>query len=126
MCSASMLIIETRNCDSGIAIIKLCGEVNVFTSTPLKQVLINQLNGGTRKIILDLTELTYFESIGFGIVIGGRNRALEAEGDLVLVNSRHQKVRRVFIVLDFGKEVDIHESLEDAIEALKKLDIEKA
>jgi anti-sigma B factor antagonist len=111
------LRVETRNPREGVAIIALSGEVDVYTSPRVKQEIVDLLNGGTTKLIVDLSGVEYLDSTGLGVLIGGLKRARERDGDLKLLCD-NPRILRIFEITGLTKIFDIHRTEAEALEKL--------
>jgi anti-sigma B factor antagonist len=111
------LRVETRNPREGVAIIALSGEVDVYTSPRVKQEIVDLLNGGTTKLIVDLSGVEYLDSTGLGVLIGGLKRARERDGDLKLLCD-NPRILRIFEITGLTKIFDIQRTEAEALEKL--------
>jgi len=111
------LRVETRSPREGVAVIALSGEADVYTSPRVKQEIVDLLNSGTTKLVVDLTGVEYLDSTGLGVLIGGLKRAREREGDLKLICD-NVRILRIFEITGLTKIFDIHRSEADALEKL--------
>jgi anti-sigma B factor antagonist len=111
------LRVETRHPREGVAIIALSGEVDVYTSPRVKQEIVDLLNGGTTKLIVDLSGVEYLDSTGLGVLIGGLKRARERDGDLKLLCD-NPRILRIFEITGLTKIFDIHRTEAEALEKL--------
>jgi anti-sigma B factor antagonist len=111
------LRVETRSPREGLAVISLGGEVDVYTSPRVKQEIVNLLNGGTTKLVVDLTGVEYLDSTGLGVLIGALKRARERDGDLKLVCD-NLRILRIFEITGLTKIFDIYRSESEAVEKL--------
>lgn len=111
------LKVETSHPSDGVALIKLGGEADVYTSPRIKQEIVDLLNNGTHKLVVDLTGVEYLDSTGLGVLIGGLKRAREREGDLKLVCD-NTRILRIFEITGLTKIFDIHRSDADALAKL--------
>jgi len=112
------LKVETRTPQDGVAVIGLTGEVDVYTSPRLKQEIVDLLNQGQTKIVVDTTKVEYLDSTGLGVLIGGLKRARERDGDLRLICDS-PRILRIFEITGLTKIFDIHRNEAEALEALK-------
>src|SRR5437762_14336133 len=87
------LKVETHTVEENLAVIVLGGEVDVYTSPRLKQEMVDLLNKGTVKLVIDLSSVEYLDSTGLGVLIGGLKRAREREGDLRLIRDHLRLLR---------------------------------
>jgi len=111
------LRVETQHPRDGIAVIKLAGEVDVYTSPRVKQEIVNLLNSDTTRMVVDLTEVEYLDSTGLGVLIGGLKRARERDGDLKLICD-NVRILRIFEITGLTKIFDIYRSESEALEKL--------
>jgi anti-sigma B factor antagonist len=111
------LRVETRTPREGLAVIALGGEVDVYTSPRVKQEIVNLLNSGTTKLVVDLTGVEYLDSTGLGVLIGALKRARERDGDLKLVCD-NLRILRIFEITGLTKIFDIYRSESEAVEKL--------
>jgi anti-sigma B factor antagonist len=108
------LKVETRSIREGVAVIGLGGEVDVYTSPRLKQEMVDLLNRGTTRLIIDLSAVEYLDSTGLGVLIGGLKRARERDGDLRLICD-NLRILRIFEITGLTKIFDIHRSESEAL-----------
>ena len=71
----------------GQTIVSVVGEVDLSSSPALRRCLLNNGPPGTA-IIVDLSEVTFLDSIGLSVLLAGRKRAQATGGDLSLRNPR--------------------------------------
>ena len=100
-------------------VIELEGEVDVYTAPQLKQQMISLLEGGSRRMVVDLTKVEYLDSTALGVLIGGLKRMREQDGNMVLV-CPSPRIRRVFEITGLDKIFDIYNSTDEAQSALGK------
>ncbi len=105
--------------EKDIPIIELEGEVDVYTAPQLKQQMVSLLEGGSRQMVIDLTNVEYLDSTALGVLIGGLKRIREHDGNMVLV-CPSPRIRRVFEITGLDKIFDIYNSSDEAQEALGK------
>jgi len=67
----------------GGGMIRLCGELDIRTCVKLEQVVGIAVDEG-RRVVLDLSELTFCDSTGLAGLVRLNKRAITAGGDLVL------------------------------------------
>ena len=111
------LRVETRSVREGVAVIALSGEADVYTSPRIKQEIVDLLNNGVTRLVVDLTGVEYLDSTGLGVLIGGLKRARERDGDLKLICD-NVRILRIFEITGLTKIFDIHRSESEALEKL--------
>lgn len=104
--------------ESGVPVIELEGEVDVYTAPQLKQQMIGLLEAGSRQVIIDLTKVEYFDSTALGVLIGGLKRMRERDGNLSLI-CPNPRIRRVFEITGLDKIFDIYNSVDEAKMAIQ-------
>src|SRR3954454_12351208 len=112
------LRVDTQTPQEGVAVVGLSGEVDVYTSPRVKQEIVDLLNRGLTRIIVDTTKVEYLDSTGLGVLIGGLKRARERDGDLRLICD-NPRILRIFEITGLTKIFDIDRSEADALAKLK-------
>ncbi|MEV0381523.1 STAS domain-containing protein [Nonomuraea sp. NPDC050643] len=56
-------------------IVRLGGEIDLFTSEALRQQLLNTLHYSTSTLILDLSEVSFCDASGLAVLVGLQSRA---------------------------------------------------
>jgi anti-anti-sigma factor len=81
--------------------VTVCGEVDIATAPKLAETLVQFANG---PVIVDLTDVTFFDASGVGALIAAR-RHIERRSGRLIVENTSAAVRRVFDIvgLDFSR-----------------------
>ncbi len=111
--------IETQTLEDNLPVIRLGGEVDVYTAPQLKQAMIALLEKGVKRFIVDLTNVEYLDSTALGVLIGGLKRIREVGGNLLLI-CPSARIRRVFEITGLDKVFDMHNSEDEAKKAPEK------
>lgn len=107
------LKMNTRSVDDEASIIDLEGEVDVYTAPQLKQQIITLLDGGVRRVVVNLTAVDYLDSTALGVLIGGLKRLRERDGTLDLI-CPNPRIKRIFEITGLDKIFDIYSTEEEA------------
>ena len=110
------LRVETQRPRDGVAVISLGGEVDVYTSPRVKQEVVDLLNNGTHKLVVDLSGVEYLDSTGLGVLVGGLKRVRAHEGSLRLVCNQ-ERILKIFRITGLTKVFPIHTTVEEAVAA---------
>ncbi|MEO0180352.1 MAG: STAS domain-containing protein [candidate division WOR-3 bacterium] len=86
--------------DPEVVILTLVGNLDTITSESFSKRIREIIASGWVKIIIDLENVEFVSSSGWGSLIGSLRRAHEAGGDMVLANMKGQ-VQRVFKMMGF-------------------------
>lgn len=105
-----MQIVTTPGSDRYL--ISVSGEVDLATSPDLDAAIVAALETGTESLVIDLTDVSFMDSSGLGVIVRGLKRCREADIsiDLVITNER---VLKVFGVTGLDQVIPIHASIED-------------
>lgn len=105
--------VETRG---GHTVVKVAGEVDVFTAPQLRQVLFDPVLCSQPRIVVDLVEVEFMDSTGIGTLVAGRRWAASRDAELCLVCGEGPTLRLIELV-NLDRVFDIHESVEAATRA---------
>ena len=93
-------------------VITVSGEVDIATSPALDAAIATAIGEETKQIIIDLTDVSFMDSSGLGVIVRGLKRAREAEIDLDLVIS-NDRVLKVFAITGLDQVIKIHSAIAD-------------
>ncbi|HHM24250.1 MAG TPA: anti-sigma factor antagonist [Bacteroidetes bacterium] len=99
---------------NNISLIKVGGYIDTTTSAELERALDELLRNGNYNIVIDLGNVDYISSAGWGIFISEIKGIREKGGDLKLVNMIPD-VYEVFELLEFHYILKAFDSLDEAI-----------
>jgi anti-sigma B factor antagonist len=104
-----------------IAIVRVAGDVDLYTSPQLRKVLLDLAGETTRYLILDLEKVTYMDSSGLASLVEGLQR-MEKYGGRLLLCSLQEMVQNVFELSRLDTVFPIFEDLETAQSSLSASD----
>lgn len=107
--------LDTR-LEEGWTVIAVNGELDVATAPRLRQEAIKALGASPSHLALDLSECSFIDSTGLGVIVGILKRIRGSEGDLVIVGAPPQ-VTKVFDITRVSSIVTLAESLDQAVQA---------
>lgn len=104
---------------SGVPVVTASGEIDVYTAPDFKTAINQPINSGATSLVIDLTNVSYMDSSGFGALLGVTKRVRPKGGAVHLVGcsdaiTRMLKITRLDTV--FGLFAD----LDEAIAAIKQ------
>jgi anti-sigma B factor antagonist len=97
-------------------VLKVGGEVDVYTAPRLRERLAGMIDGGGRKVIVDLGGVDFLDSTGLGVLVGALRRLRAAGGTLVLVCDR-ESLLKIFRITALDRMFPIYPSVDAAIDA---------
>ena len=108
------LTVKQTGVNNDISIIKVGGYIDTTTSAELEHSLDTLINANNYNIIIDLGNVDYISSAGWGIFISELKGIRDRSGDLKLVNMMPD-VYEVFELLEFHYILKAFDSIDDAI-----------
>ncbi len=111
--------VETVGPGQNISVIKVGGYIDTTTSAELEHSLSNLLKSGRYNIVIDLGNVDYISSAGWGIFISEIKGIRENHGDLKLIRMIPD-VYEVFELLEFHYILMAYDTLDEAITDFSK------
>jgi anti-sigma B factor antagonist len=93
-------------------VIAASGEVDLASSPELDIAIIAAIKSGSSSLVIDLTDVSFMDSSGLGVIVRGLKRCREADKDLDLVIT-NERVLKVFGITGLDQVIPIHDSIED-------------
>jgi len=109
--------IQDEEIDSETHVIQLGGEVDLYTAPEFKERLVELIENGKTKIVVDLSEATFIDSTTLGVLVGGVKRLRPAGGSLALVCS-DQNITKIFEITGLDRVFPIHGSRDEALSSV--------
>ncbi len=95
------------------AVLEVAGEIDVYTAPKLREKLIELVNEGSYRLIVDLEKVDFLDSTGLGVLVGGLKRVRNHDGSLELVCTQ-EKILKIFRITGLTKVFPIHGSVAEA------------
>src|ERR1700737_3360859 len=99
------------------SVVDLNGEIDVYTSPKVKETITNLIDAGHYALVINLENVRYIDSTGFGVLIGGLKRVREHSGTVNLVCTNPQ-IKKIFDITGLIKIFGIYESEKAACDNL--------
>jgi anti-sigma B factor antagonist len=93
--------------------VDVAGELELDTHSALRETLIRFASEKKPAIIVNLAHVSYIDSTGMGVLVGGEKRANEYGGRFAVVCS-DEKILRLFSMTGLDKALDIFPSDDEA------------
>lgn len=110
---------EVAGSKNQISVIRVGGYIDTTTSSEVERALMSLLKQGRYKVIIDLGNVDYISSAGWGIFISEIKSIRENGGDLKLV-SMIPDVYEIFELLEFHHILDVHDTIEEAVQRFEE------
>ncbi len=102
----------------GIEVIDVGGEIDIYTAPRLRDLLIDLVSKNNYQLVVNMEKVEFVDSTGLGVLVGGLRRVRAHDGSLDLVCTR-ERILRIFRITGLTKVFDIHETVDQAIAAMK-------
>ena len=102
----------TRSGD--VAVVTVRGDLDLASAPRLRTAALDELLAGCRRLVLDLRDLEFIDSVGLGMIVAIRKRARGLGGDVALVVAT-ERIRRPLELSGVARILDVHADLADAV-----------
>lgn len=106
--------LESTTVGADCAVLRIGGEVDVYTAPQLRERIIQLLASGVRHIIADLREVDFLDSTGLGALVGGLKRLRGQDGSLKVVAAA-DKILQIFRLTGLVHVFALHSSFAEAM-----------
>jgi anti-sigma B factor antagonist len=98
------------------AVLRMAGEMDVYTSPKLRQQVADLAENGTIHVIADLRGIDFLDSTGLGALVGSLKRLRVRQGSLMVVTSGG-RILRLFQITGLTRAFALYRCVLDAISA---------
>ncbi len=116
MVGSDQFRIDVERPVAGTAVVSVTGDADLHSAPELRDRLGELVDEGTTRVVVDLTETTFVDSMTLGVLLGSMKRLGTAGGRLELVVSRPD-IRRIFEITMLDRVFELYPSREQALEA---------
>jgi anti-sigma B factor antagonist len=109
--------IKDQEIDDQTHVIELGGEIDLYTAPEFKERMVELIEAGKKRIVVDLSEATFIDSTTLGVLVGGVKRLRPAGGSLALVCT-DENIAKIFEITGLDRVFPIHASRDDALSAV--------
>jgi anti-sigma B factor antagonist len=99
----------------GVRVVRCVGEIDMASAPALRERISRLQIDGPPRLVLDLSDVTFIDSLGLGALIGAHKRARVLRGSLVMVPGA--AARRVLVATALDRVFELRESLAEALTA---------
>ncbi|HUV06027.1 MAG TPA: STAS domain-containing protein [Armatimonadota bacterium] len=103
---------------SGIPVVKVAGEIDVYTAPEFKSAINEAISSGAADQVIDLADVSYMDSSGFGILLGAAKRVRPKGGSISLVGCS-ETIQRMLRITGLDTIFGMFANLDDAVAAIK-------
>ena len=109
--------VSSEHAGDGLGVVALSGEVDIFTAPRFKACMVELLDTGVDRLVIDLSGVTFIDSTALGVLIGGVRRVQTAGGAMALVVT-NRAVERVLSITGLDRVFTIHATRAAALGSL--------
>lgn len=109
--------VNVREAQGQTYVVDLNGEIDVYTSPKVKDVIGDLIDKGHYNLVINLEKVRYIDSTGLGVLIGGLKRVREHGGTVNLVCTNPQ-IKKIFDITGLVKIFGIYDDEDAAMKAL--------
>jgi anti-sigma B factor antagonist len=102
---------------AGRTVLVVGGEIDTYTAPTLRDRLADLLDSGASTVIVDLSGVDFLDSTGLGVLVAGRDRAIQFGGDLPLVCAE-DRILRLFRITGLDTVFTICTTVDAAVESV--------
>ena len=113
--------IEDEAIDDTTHVIELGGEVDLYTAPEFKERMVELIESGKKRIVVDLSKATFIDSTTLGVLVGGVKRLRPGGGSLALVCT-DENITKIFEITGLDRVFPIHSSRDEALAAVSAAD----
>jgi anti-sigma B factor antagonist len=104
--------------EGDLAVLVMGGELDYEASPQLRTRVVGAIKAGRRRLVLDLSEVTFIDSTAIGVLAGALARLDEVGGGSLAVVCTHEKVLEIFEITGLDSVITLHDSHDEALSAL--------
>jgi len=105
--------IETTVAGEDVRVLTLTGRLNMVAAPRLRSAVDDEVEAGSRRLVVDLQAVSFIDSSGLGALIAGLKKARQAGGDLRIAGLTEQ-VDTVLRLTNLDRVLRPHLSVEAA------------
>lgn len=103
---------------NGYKILEVVGEIDVYTAPQFKEAVNEIISSGQKDLIVNMAQVTYMDSSGFGTLLSATKR-LRPEGGTVNLVSVNSAIDRMLRITRLNTVFGIYGAIDEAIEKIK-------
>jgi anti-sigma B factor antagonist len=107
-------VIEQRKVGDDTRIVSVEGEVDLFTAPEFRQRVFAPMARAVRRLIVDLSDTTFIDSAGLGVLIEA-HRHLASRGGTMIVVCDHDAIVKTFRITGLDGVFTLASSVDDAV-----------
>ena len=107
-----------RRSESGVEILDVRGELDIYTSPKLRTAIQEALAGGRARLVVNLLNTTYLDSTALSVLTSALKQARDAGGTVALVYNQPQ-IEKIFTITGLHEVFPVFRGEPEAISAAR-------
>jgi anti-sigma B factor antagonist len=96
-----------------VVIFRVKGDIDAYSSPSLKDKVVKEIENGTKKIVLNLTNVDYIDSAGLGVLVALLKRIKKEQG-ILRISGLKPNILKIFQLTRLNQIFDIYNTEEEA------------
>jgi len=109
--------VNTEPQDGGVRVLSVAGELDAATAPQLSEAMDAVIDSDSPAILLDLSDCSFIDSTGLGVVVSGRSRVLE-QGRRFELCCAGAQAKRILEITGLDDAFGLYETRDDALASL--------
>lgn len=105
--------------ENGFAVVQMNGDLNMFSAPDLRTNLVKKFDSGVSRFIFNLTDLSFVDSSGIGVLVSFVSLTKKRPGAKVILCGLNAQIRNIFEVTRLLSVFNVVDDLPAAHEAIK-------
>ena len=98
----------------GAVILRLGGELDLYNAEEVRSALIDAIDAGIARIVVDMSEVEFVDSTALGVLIEARSKIGR---DGLILAAPQAATRRTLAVSGLDRHLPVHDSVDSALAA---------
>jgi anti-sigma B factor antagonist len=106
--------------DDEVVVLVAGGELDYDAAPQLREHLADHVSAGIRRVVVDLSQVTFIDSTAIGALVGAAMSLQERGGGslAVVCEEENRRVMRIFEIAGIESLIPVHRTREEAVSAL--------
>jgi anti-sigma B factor antagonist len=96
-------------------VVSVEGELDLYTAPQLRDAVMDAVEDGSERVVLDLTKVPFMDSSGLGVVVACLKRLRESGGDLALVTPPESPPTKLLSLTGLDRAIRTRATLDEVI-----------
>jgi anti-sigma B factor antagonist len=107
--------VDVERLSDDVCVVLVHGEADLHSASELRERLAGVIDDGPKRVLVDLSDTSFIDSMALGVLLGGTKRLRAGDGQLELIVPKPD-IRRIFEITMLDRILVIHPSREIALE----------